>query len=184
MKTNHLLLVKTLAIILCAGGLVTQSASAKGGATDPIPGTSKSGVITGGGSSKKTTTTSTPATTPTAPAPVVQPIVTAPLNFTAAAQVNGVIPQCTGAYRIDPYYPMLSLLTVDVQAGSINVPDGTPLYLQVNGVGGTLYPFTSNVLFVVGQSGSCSYSEYITPGTTIQSVVVTDASGNIIAAGN
>jgi len=177
---------KSVALLLLASGL--QSTFAKGGATDPIPGTSKSGLNSGGtnsGGGGKSSSTTTTTTTTTTPAPAVtQPIISAPLNFTAAAQVNGVIPQCSGSYHIDPYYPTLSLLTVNVQTSSVNVPDGTMLYVTVNGTGGTLYPFTSNAIVIAGQSGSCSHSEYITPGTTITSVVISDASGAVISAGN
>jgi hypothetical protein len=109
--------------------------------------------------------------------------VSAPLTFTAAAEVNGVIPVCTGAYRVDPYYPTLSLMTVTVQCDSVNVPDGTYLYVNVNGANGTLYPFTSNLIPIVAGSGTCSYSVYVTPGTTLTSVIVCDASGAIISAG-
>jgi len=91
---------------------------------------------------------------------------------------------CSGAYRIDPYYPTLSLMTVSVRCDSVSVPDGTQLYVTVNGAGGTLYPFTSNVIAIASQTGTCTYSVYITPGTTITSVLITDASGAVISAGN
>ena len=141
-----------LVAILCGSVALPHSSQAKGGATDPIPGTSKSGLSTGGGGGGKS---STPVVTPTPvpPAPV-QPIVTAVLNFTAAAEVNGVIPLCSGSYRIDPYYPTLSLMTVNVRTDSVNVPDGTVLYVTVNGTGGTLYPFTSNAILITGQTGT------------------------------
>lgn len=174
----------TFVHLAIACGLMTTSAFAKQGATDAIPGTSngatntKSGGTKGGGN--KSSTVSTTTVTPPAP---VQPLVTAQLNFTAAASVNGVIPQCSGSYHIDPYYPTLSLMTVDVSSSSVNVPDGTVLYLTVNGTGGTLYPFTSNAMAITAQSGSCSHSVYVTPGTTITSVVIADAAGNIIFAG-
>jgi hypothetical protein len=175
------------AALLCGCALLLGSAGyAKQGATDPIPGTSNgttsSGGGTGGSKSRSTTTTTTTASTTTT-ATNTQPLITATLNFTAAAEVNGVIPVCTGAYRIDPYYPTLSLMTVSVDASSVNVSDNTVLYVTVNGANGTLYPFTSNGMAIVGGSGQCTYSVYVTPGTTITSVLVTDASGAIISAG-
>ncbi|HAM70792.1 MAG TPA: hypothetical protein DCM86_04030 [Verrucomicrobiales bacterium] len=129
----------------------------------------------------------TPAPAPVqapAPAPAPQPILTAPLTFSAAGPVNGVIPVCTGSYQIDPYYPTLSLLTVYVQASSVNVPDGTPLTITVYGAGGTLYPFTSSSFLLLGGSGSLVHNEYITPGTSVVGVVVSDMFGNAVFAGN
>ncbi len=150
-------------------------------ATDPIPGTSKSGLSIGdGGGGGKS---STPAVTPT-PAPAPQPILTAALNFTAAAEVNGVIPLCSGSYRIDPYYPTLSLMKVNVRTDSVNGPDGTVLYVTVNGAGETLYPFTANTILIAGQTGTCTQNIYITSGTVTTSVVTTDAAGTVISAGN
>jgi hypothetical protein len=181
--TNMKTISKTIQFALgmatfCGTLMLSQHSQAKGGATDVIPGTSKSGLSTGGGGGGKT---STPVATPP-PAPL--PIVTATLNFTAAAEVNGVIPVCSGSYRIDPYYPTLSLMTVSVQVDSVNVPDGTVLYVTVNGSGGTLYPFTSNTIPITAKSGTCSYSVYITPGTTVTSVVITDTYGAVISAGS
>ncbi|MEO8616768.1 MAG: hypothetical protein ABI600_16620 [Luteolibacter sp.] len=175
--------IALLATIIAGSLALTQHSYAKAGATDPIPGTSKSGLSTGGGGGGGGGKSSTPVVAPT-PAPAPQAIVTATLNFTAAAQVNGVIPTCTGSYHIDPYYPTLSLMTVDVRTDSVNVPDGTQLYVTVNGTGGTLYPFTSNVILITAQSGTCSHSVYVTPGTTITSVVISDAFGTVISAGN
>lgn len=165
-------------------GLLTspESLLAKGGATDPIPGASNSGVKSGGGGGGKAAPAPAPAPAPAA-APT-QPLVVAPLTFTAAASVNGVIPQCTGSYRIDPYYPTLSLMTIYATPTSVNVPDGTYLYITVNLAGGTGYPFTSNAIYIAGQAGSATFNEYVTPGATITSVVITDVSGAIVFAGN
>lgn len=172
-------------LLLALAGFLSQTpnASAKQGATDPIPGTSNGGVKSGGGGGggKKGGST-TPAPAP-APAPNPQPLVVAPLTFTASVSVNYVVPVCTGSYRIDPYYPTLSLFTVDVQTSSVNVADGSLLYITVEGLGGTLYPFTSNAILIAGGSGSCSFSEYITPGTTIQTVTISDSLGNVIFVG-
>lgn len=178
-----------LTALLCGCALLLGSAYAKQGATDPIPGTSNGSTNSGGGSggggtnSNKTSNTVVSSTTTTTTTTNTQPLVTATLNFTAAAQVNGVIPVCTGAYRIDPYYPTLSLMTVSVDASSVNLPDNSVLYLTVNGTSGTLYPFTSNAMPILSGTGHCTYSVYVTPGTTITSVLVTDASGTIISAG-
>jgi hypothetical protein len=96
---------------------------------------------------------------------------------------SGNVPVCTGSYQIDPYYPTLSLLTLHVQTSSENVPDGTLLYATVNLVGFG-YPATSNAILITTQAGSLTMSAYITPGSTVQSVVVTDAAGTVIAVGN
>lgn len=75
-------------------------------------------------------------------------------------------------------------MTVDVLTSSMNVPDGSLCYVTVYGTGGTLYPFTSNAILIGGQTGSCSFSLYITPGTIITGVVISDDLGNPIFAGN
>lgn len=163
--------------------VLTSSLLAKGGATDPIPGTSNrnGGTTSGGGGGKNSSTTPAPAPAPT-PAPVVQPIVSKTITFTCNS-LAGSVPSCSGNYRIDPYYPTLSLMTVSVNLSGASVPDGTNLFLYVNGLGGTLYPFTSNVLPLTAGSGTVTENIYITPGTTIDSIVVTDASGAIVATG-
>ncbi len=76
-------------------------------------------------------------------------------------------------------------MTVSVQVSSLNVSDGSALYITVNGsAGSTMHPFTSNVIPILGQSGSCSLSIYVTPGTTITSIVIADAAGTVVSAGN
>ena len=185
--SSHMKLSKLIQNISVAASLVAAlacatNAHAKAGATDAIPGTSNSNSSTStGGGGKKTTTvvTVTPAPTP-APAPFV----TKTLAFSAVSPVNGVNPVCTGGYHIDPYYPTLSLMTVNVETSSVNAPDGTLLYVNINGSGGTLYPFTSNAIYVIGGYGLSTYSAYVTPGTVITSVTICDASGNVIASGN
>ena len=185
LNRSQLVRAALAATYLCAAVTSSSALLAKGGATDPIPGTSKSGLNSGGGGGGKKggSVTPTPVPTPT-PAPAPQPIVVAPLTFTANTTLNGIAPYCTGSYRVDPYYPTLSLMTVSVNVSLAAVPDGTVLLVNVNGTGGTLYPFTSNQILVTAQSGSCSYSEYLTPGTTIQSVVITDLAGKVILTGN
>ena len=163
---------------------LTETTYARAGATDPIPGTSKSGLNGGGGAGGRSSIpVAAPSPAPT-PAPAPQPIVSAQLTFSPSGPISGIMPQCTGSYHIDPYYPTLSLLTVDVSASSVNVPDGTTLYITVVGTGGTLYPFTSNVMTVTAQAGSCSHSVYDTLGTVITGVLISDISGNILFAGN
>lgn len=194
----------TLLILVATFAVAT--AHARQGATDPIPGTSNGTVNSGGGgtggggtggggtdsggSSKinnavisSTTTTTTTTTTILPPPPPPAPFVVQPLTFTPVSPINGVVPVCTGDYHIDPYYPTLSLMTVNVETSSVNAPDGTALYVDVTGTGGTLYPFTSNVISVSGGVGLCSYSVYVTPGTVITSVKISDASGHVIATG-
>lgn len=175
-----------LGAVLCGGVGAPDFAQAKQGATDPIPGTSNGGTSTGGGKNGggggggKSSTTTTTTTTTT----VTQPIVTGTLTFTAAASVNNVIPQCSGSYRIDPYYPTLSLMTVVVTPSQVNLPDGSNLYITINVANGTGYPFTSNVITLTAQAGTCTFSEYITPGSTITSVVISDDTGAVVFAGN
>lgn len=193
-KQNKTAVKLMIGALLAASMALPSTSNARQGATDPIPGTSNgttnsgggTGGGGGGGGGGKVTTSPAPTPAPApAPAPApVQALVSAPLTFTAAASVNGVIPQCTGDYRIDPYYPTLSLMTVNVQTSSLNVPDGTALYITINVAGGTGYPFTSNAVIIAGQSGSGSMSEYITLGTTVTSVVISDATGAIVFAGN
>jgi len=178
------LLVATLVASLA----IVSNTQAKQGATDPIPGTSKGAANTGGGGGgggggKSSGVVVTPVPVVLPPAPPPAPFVAKPLAFTAVSQVNGVDPVCTGDYHIDPYYPTLSLMTVNVETTSVNSIDGTALYVSVTGTGGTLYPFTSNVILITSQTGLCSYSVYVTPGTVITAVNVSDASGRVIATG-
>lgn len=167
-KISSLILVATL----CAA--LVQVSSAKQGATDAIPGTSKGGLSTGG----KKGGSVTPAPTP-APAP--QPIISAPLTFSSSGAIAG---NCTGSYHIDPYYPTLSLLTVDVSVDSMDLLDYSSLSVEVVTAGGTVYPFTSNIISVVAGAGTVSYNIYVTPGTSVAGVLVKDAAGVIDFAGN
>ena len=172
--------------IICGSFALPQSSFAKQGATDPIPGTSKGATNSGGGGGgKSSSTTTTTTTTPVTPPPVVpvQPIVTAPLTFTSTASLDGVVPQGTGSYRIDPYYPTLSLITVNVSCSSINEPDGSPCFVFVTTSGGTVYPFTTNQLSLLGQAGSVAYNLYCTPGTVVTGVTVVDMVGNVLLSG-
>lgn len=195
MKLHSILSVSLAAAMLAGQLLLPTSSLASGGATDPIPGTSKSGLSAGGGTTTTTSSggvkagggkaTTAPIVAPRAPAPAPAPtpIISGTLTFTAAASVNGVVPVCAGSYHIDPYYPTLSLMTMDVQASSVNVPDGTPLYVTINLAGGSGYPGI-NTIVLAGQAGVITINEYVTIGTTVQSVVVSDASGAIVSAGN
>lgn len=174
-KISSLFLVATL----CAA--LVQVSSAKQGATDPIPGTSKGGTSTGGGGGgggKGGSTTPAPAPTPT-PAP--QPIIVAPLTFSSSGHIAG---NCTGSYRIDPYYPTLSLMTVTVSVDSTDLADFSNLSVTVVTAGGTAYPFTSNLISIFAGAGSVSYSIYVTPGTSVAGVLVEDTAGVIDFAGN
>ena len=192
---NLLAYLKTRTSLIAAlafiAALSTSSLLASGGSTDPIPGTSKSGLsgggsggggggTSGGGGGGGKTVTPTPTPTPT-PAP--QPIVSGTLTFAVNMTYGGIAPQATGSYRIDPYYPTLSLCTVNVQTSNVNLPDGSALYLRVTTVGGTQYPFTSNVIPIVAGSGTGSYSLYVSHGSTVQMVEVYDINGNVILTG-
>ena len=175
---------KLLACLTLSGLFLSTVAQAKTGATDPIPGTSKGTVKTGGasggGGGGKTTTT--PVTLPPIPSTPVQPLVTGTLALTSSSY-NGSTPTCTGTYRIDPYYPTLSLITVDVSVSSLNTPDGSPLVIVVTGAGGTLYQFAGGSLTVTGGSATGNTQIYCTPGSTITSVSIVDLTGTVVATG-
>jgi hypothetical protein len=178
-------LAAALTAVVVTSLVLVSSSQAKQGATDPIPGTSKGATNSGGGGGGSGKSSATP-TTPTVvlpPAPPPAPFVAKVITFTKVSQLNGTDPVCSGDYHIDPYYPTLSLMTVNADVTLANVPNGTALYLKVNGTGGTLYPFTSNIMTVNGGTGLCTYSVYVTPGTVISSVDITDAAGTIIATG-
>jgi hypothetical protein len=205
MKKSNISVTAALALAAFTSGiLLPPAAFAQGGATDPIPGTSKSGLSTGGGGSttttttatggggggggKKSSTTVTTTTTTTAPAPTpvpvnTQPLVTGTLTMTSPVTMAGVVPQCTGAYRIDPYYPTLSLMTVDLSSSSVNVPDNSTFFVTVTTAGGTSYPFLGGSFLVIGGSGACTTQLYVTPGTTITGVTVTDILGTVVFTG-
>jgi hypothetical protein len=98
--------------------------------------------------------------------------------------VNGIVPVCTGDYRVDPYYPTLLDMTVNVSVHSLDVLDGTVLYVSVVGGSGTLYPYTSNAIVIVGGAGVCSEHVFVTTDATLAGVVVTDDLGNVVFTGN
>ena len=192
MKLPTLLTSFHLAAIALAALSVANPLHAKFGSTDAIAGTSNGAAnsnskSTGGGnkSTPAPVVVTTPAvvTTPVvAPTPATS-FVSKTLTFTPINPVNGVTPLCTGAYHIDPYYPTLSLMTVNVELSSVNAPDGSILTVSVTGTGGTLYPFTSNAIYVLGGNGLCTYSVYVTPGTVLTGVKVSDSAGRVIASG-
>lgn len=179
---KHILPVQKLMACLTLSGLLFSSiAQAKNGATDPIPGTSKGATNSGGGGGgggKK----STSVTLPPVPSTPVQPLVTGTLTFTASSY-NGTTPTCGGTYRIDPYYPTLSLITVDVSVSSLSTTDGSPLFIVVNGAGGTFYPFLGGSMTVTGGSATGTSQIYCTPGSTITSVSIVDLNGVVVATG-
>jgi hypothetical protein len=182
-KMTQCLCASIAVAILCGSAFTIQ---AGGKVTDPAGAPSTGGAggggggATGGGSGgggKRSTTTAT------APAPAPQPILVAPLTFVCVPDASGNVPVCTGSYQIDPYYPTLSLITLHMQTSSENVPDGTLLYVTVNLVGYG-YLASANAILITSQAGALTLSGYIAPGSTVQSVVVTDASGTVIAVGN
>jgi hypothetical protein len=171
-------IVSVVALTLACCIIAQQTVVAKQGATDPIPGTSKGATNSGGGGGGKSTT---PAPTPT---PTLPAISTGTIAFTAAGPINGSVPSCSGNFQIDPYYPTLLDMTVNINVSSLNVPDGTVLYINVVGTGGTLYPWTSNAIVVTGGSGVCSEHVFVTLGAGLAGVVVTDALGNPVFVSN
>lgn len=179
-KLGRIVLVSLLGALT-----INPTVLAKQGATDPIPGTSKGGTNSGGsggggGRNSPTPTTPTPAPTPT-PLP---PIATGPITFSRVSSSVGANAACAGDFTIDPYYPTLLDMVVNIQVDSLQVPDGTTLYIQVAGVGGTLYPWTSNAIVVVGGAGSCSEHVFVTLGASLAGVSITDAQGNVVFSSN
>lgn len=164
--------------LLCGLVAQPQSVSAKGSATDTTTAPSSKPAAGGGGGGKNTTPTPTP--TPT-PAPVLS---SGPVTFTAAGPVNGSVAVCTGDYRIGAYYPTLLDMTVNVSVSSLNVPDGTVLYVNSVGTVGTFYPYTSNSMVVTAGAAICSEKIFVGVGVSLAGVTITDASGAIIFAGN
>ena len=165
-------LLAVIAVTLVCSFIAEQSVLAKAGATDPIPGTSKSGVKSGGGK----TTTPTPTPTP-APTPV---ITSGTLTFAASSGGS-----CSGDFSILPYYPTLLDLVVNVNVSSLNVPDGTVLYVNaVGAAGGVVYPYITAPMVVSGGACSSSQHYFIYTGTALAGVTITDANGNVVFAGN
>ena len=178
--------------------MVQPSAQASGGSSSSstttvvTPIADKGGLVKsgGGGTTAGGGKSSTPSPTPSpspAPAPAPSPVLPAPtplttVNYIAAGPINGVDPICTGSYQIDQYYPTLMDMTVNVQVSSMNIPDGTVLYVHVVG-SGTLYPYLGTSFTVTGGSGSCMEKLFSFPGDTLVGVVITDASGTAIFAG-
>ena len=165
-------LLAVIAVTLACSFIAEQSVLAKAGATDPIPGTSKSGVKSGGGK----TTTPTPTPTP-APTPV---ITSGTLTFAASSGGS-----CSGDFSILPYYPTLLDLVVNVNVSSLNVPDGTVLYVNaVGAAGGVVYPYITAPMVVSGGACSSSQHYFIYTGTALAGVTISDANGNVVFAGN
>jgi hypothetical protein len=167
--------------ILCSLIAQTPSALAKGGTTSGgvnSGGVNSGGTSSGGGGGGEGVESTT--TAPNSPA-----LPSGAITFTASGPVNGTLPVCTGDYRESAYYPTLLDMTVNVHVSSLDVPDGTVLYVNVVSTGGyALYPSTSNAIVVIGGSGSCSESLFIAPGLSLASAVVTDAYGNVVFVGN
>lgn len=188
MKLTTIIIKGLCASVIAATLCCSISDSHASGKTSDPTGAPSTGGAGGGGSTSSGGTNSggvkskSPTSTSPAPKPAPTPILAAPLTFICTPDSTGNVPVCTGSYQIDPYYPTLSLLTLNVQASSLNMPDGSYLYVTINMVGYG-YPATSNIILVANQSGTLTMSGYVTPGTTVQSVVITDASGAVVAIG-
>lgn len=177
---NRLIAVIAAAVI---GGsfALPQHAFAGGKATDPAGAPSTGGA--GGGGGTATGGGGKPGTVTPAPKPAPAPILTAPLTFTAAVTMGGVVPQATGSYRIDPYYPTLSLMTVNVSANSIYEPDGSLFYVTVT-TANSYYGIGASTFAITAGAGSATAVGYVLPGATVTSVTVTDSLGNVILIGH
>ena len=177
LKSN---IIAAIAVTVVCGFIAQQNVSAKGSATDTSTLPSNKPAAGGGGKSSAPTPAPTPAPAP-APTPVLS---SGPVTFTPAGPVNGGTPVCTGDYRIGAYYPTLLDMTVNVSVSSLNVPDGTVLYVRAIGTVGTFYPYTSNSMVVTAGSALCSEKIFVGVGVGLAGVTITDASGAIIFAGN
>lgn len=184
MKISSRFCTAFAASLLCGFIAMPHTVSAKQGATDPIPGTSKGATNSGGGGGGKKSSTPAPTPVTPTPTPTTPALVAGTLTFTPAGPVNGSVPVCTGDYRVDPYYPTLLDMTLNVNVSSLNVPDGTVLYVNVVSSSGTLYPYTSNAIVITGGAGICSEKVFVTLDAGLAGVTVTDASGNVVFAGN
>jgi hypothetical protein len=169
-------LLALLAVTLACSLL--PSAHAAGKSTTPDTSTSPSNrPAGGGGGGGKSTTPTTPTTPPVLSSGIV--------NYTASGPVNGSTPVCTGDYRIGAYYPTLLDMSVNVSVSSLNVPDGTVLYVNpVATAGGLLYAYTPNTIVITGGAGLCTEKLFVGVGVGLAGVTITDASGTIIFAGN
>jgi hypothetical protein len=164
--------------ILCSLIAQTSSALAKGGTTSG--GVNSGGANSGGGGGGGGEGVESTTTAPNSPA-----LPSGAITFTASGPVNGTLPVCIGDYRESAYYPTLLDMTVNIHVSSLDVPDGTVLYVNVVSTAGyALYPSTSNAIIITGGSGSCSESLFIASGLGLASAVVTDASGNVLFVGN
>jgi hypothetical protein len=169
-----------LALLALAVACSLQSSANAAGKTSTTPDTSTA--------SNKPTTPSTggggggggKSTTPTPPPPV---LMSGPITFTAAGPVNGSTPVCTGDYRIQAYYPTLLDMSVNVSVSALDVPDGTVLYVNTVNTGYS-YPYSANTIVITGGAGICTEKLFVGVGVGLAGVTITDASGNILFAGN
>ena len=173
MKLNSNLLAVLALVAACS---LLQNSHAAGGKSSTTPDTatapSNKPAAGGGGGGGKSTT----------PAPAPAPALSAgPITFLSSGSVSGT---CTGDYRIGAYYPTLLDMSINVSVSSLNVPDGTLLYVRAIGTAGTMYPYTSNVITVSGGAGICTEKLFVGVGVGLAGVTITDASGNILFAGN
>ena len=172
MKLNSNLLALLAVAAACS---LLQNAHAAGGkpatSTDTSTAPSNKPAAGGGGGGGKST-----VPTPT-PAPALS---AGPITFSSSGSVSGT---CTGDYRIGAYYPTLLDMSVNVSVSSLNVPDGTVLYVRAVGTPGTFYAYTSNAMVVTGGAGICTEKLFVGVGVGLAGVTITDASGNILFAG-
>ncbi len=172
LKSN---LLTVLAVTLACG--LVQSVNAAGkSSTTPDTSTapsSKPAAGGGGGGGGKSTT----------PTPVPPALSSGIITFSAAGPVNGSTPVCTGDYRIGAYYPTLLDESVNVSVSSLNVPDGTVLYVNTVNTGYS-YPYSLNTFVVTGGAGICTEKLFVGVGVGFAGVTITDATGKILFAGN
>lgn len=167
-------LVKCSALALIAALFIAHipAANASGGSTTGGA-TDVAGATTGKASGGKTKTTTTTGSTATA-------VGTVTLAFSPAAPVNGVSPICAGTYNISAYYPTLYLLSAHVGVSSLNVADGSSVYVSINGPSGVI---STSYMTVFGGSGTALFSMFCAPTTVVQNITITDLLGNVISIG-
>jgi hypothetical protein len=160
----------------------TSTGGSGGGGGSSTGGSGGGSTSTGGGSNSGGVNSNKPGVGTVSPTPSA-PIVSSNLTFSASGPINGVTPLCSGSYRIDPYYPTLSLMTVNLQASSVDLADGTVLYATIL-TANNLYGNSSGYIILTAGAGPCTVSAYVSPGTTVTGVVISDASGNPLLVGN
>jgi hypothetical protein len=83
---------------------------------------------------------------------------------------------------VDPYYPTLSFLTVDLSCSNLDESDGSIclVYVTTN----SIYGGASGSFYVAAGTGSATINAYVSLGSVVTGVTVTDLYGQTILTGN